>query len=216
MPRLKRVIVPLSYSSFATESYVNPGDYDKSYHWDVFYGADAFVKPLSPRRFSWVSLFTVKRAVDRTWSYYMEGDSLVEFTNNGWYYSGPDDQRDLERNGKDAGQFHDAFYAPQFHEVNIERVTEMATLCEAKGIQLYLISTPLWPSYLANTKGERMEKMTQTADSLSQALNIPYWNFIRDARFEAADFFDSNHLQAQGARKLTHILEAKMQAYEKP
>jgi hypothetical protein len=212
MPRLRRVILPLTYASLGSESQLMPDDYDKRYHFFHFFGCDSAVSPASPRYYSVVNLFTVRESVNRTWAYYMQGDSLVEFRRNGWYAT--EEQRDLARNGRESGIFQDRYYAESQVPANIERLLRIARGCQARGIRLYLVSTPMWASFLAHTRPERQTRMRSVADSLSRAEGFPWWDHTEDPRFGAADFFDSNHLRSQGANAYTRLIAKQIAAYE--
>ncbi|MEZ4828275.1 MAG: hypothetical protein R3C61_18600 [Bacteroidia bacterium] len=72
----------------------------------------------------------------------------------------------------------------------------------------------MYRTYIENTRPERYAAMTAVMDSLSAAWEVPYFDFTRDPRFEAADFFDSNHLRTQGAKKFSPMLRARIGEYE--
>ena len=213
MPQLKKVVLAVSYPSLGSESYKNPGDYNRSYHYAYFYGSDAFVDMLAPRRFSLVSLFTVKKSVNRSMAYYMEGDSLIEFDRNGWYNSDKEPARDLTQNGRDSGKLHDAVYDESLIAKNLEYLGDMIQLCKRRGVEVFLVSMPMWKSYIAQVNEGRYEKMVSAMDSLSSVEQLPYFNFTEDERFTGDDFFDSNHLNQVGAVKFTRIFNGLI--YEK-
>ncbi len=204
LPQLKRVIVPVSYSSLGTESYLNPGDYNRSYHFAHFYGSQAFVGMLELRRLSLVSLFSIKKAVDRSIDYYTGQDSLVEFAPNGWYPT--DVQRDLKQNGIDAGTFHDAYYDSSLFGTNLGYLEDMLARCRERQVEVIFLSMPMHPHYLKVVKQARYEAMVTKMDSFAAAQAVTYLNFTEDSRFADADFFDSNHLRTQGAEKFTKML----------
>jgi len=205
MPKLKRLILPVSYSSLGSESYLNPGDFNKSYHYAFFYGSDAFIKKLAPRRFSLVSLFTVKRSIDRSIDFYFEGDDLVECNELGWY-AGDEAPKPLQKSGETTGQLHDSFYSEDLVPINTAHVAAILQSCKAANIEVYLVSMPMYSSYMEHVTSERYEVMQRTVDSLSQAYQSPYFNYTYDPGFKTEDYFDSNHLNEQGANTFTKKL----------
>ena len=211
LPQLQTVIIPVSYPSLGAESDRNPGEYNKSYHFAYFYGSTAFTKWYSPRRYSLVSLFTIKKAVDRTYAYYTGRDSLVEFLPSGWFPT--EEQRDLERNARESGGFHDQYYDEALRPVNLDRLARMVAMCQERGVQPVLVSMPMWEGYARYTRPERFAYMTRATDSLAQSHGVPYFDFTWDPRFEDVDFFDSNHLRRQGALKFTHLLQDTLRAH---
>lgn len=213
MPNLKRLILPISYSSLGSESYLNPGAFNKSYHFAYFYGSDAFIKKLAPRRFSLVSLFSVKRSVDRSLAYYRGEDDLVECDEKGWY-QGNEAPKELERSGETTGALHDQFYDEELIPQNIQYVTDIIEACQAAGIDIYLLSTPMYKSYMDHVKEDRYQLMLTNLDSLSSRHKVPYLNFTFDNSYEAQHFFDSNHLNEEGADMFTQKLIDQIKSLE--
>lgn len=216
MPQLKRLILPVSYSSLGSESYLNPGDFNKSYHYSFFYGSDAFIKKLAPRRFSIVSLFTVKRSVDRSMAYFLEEDDLVECDQKGWY-AGDEQPKPLQKNGETTGQLHDVYYSEDLVSVNTDHVKAILEACKEANIEVYLVSMPMYKSYMETVKPERYEAMLKTIEELQDLYPISYFNHTYDKDFGEQDFFDSNHLNEQGAelftKKLTKAIDQKEQSH---
>lgn len=91
-------------------------------------------------------------------------------------------------------------------ETNYNRFKEMAEFCQSRNIQLVLITTPCWHSYYDNLDKEQLKKMYELTNRFKNEFNIPYFDYLKDPRFEADDFFDSNHLSDVGAIKFTKIL----------
>ncbi|RMG56606.1 MAG: hypothetical protein D6722_26235, partial [Bacteroidetes bacterium] len=179
--------------------------YNKSYYYAHYYGSRAFTHWYAPKRYSLVLLFSVKKAVDRSWAYFAGQDSLVEFDDRGWY--GTDTQRDLAENAANAGPFHDRYYDEGLQKTNLNRLQAMIELCQNRDIEPVLVSLPMWVGYRQHTQPERWAYMHQTTDSLAQAMGVPYLDFTEDARFTDEDFFDANHLRRQGAIRFTQILQ---------
>lgn len=210
MPRLKTVIIPVSYPSYGAESNLLPGDYNRSNHFHLFYGASKFVNYTKAPHYSWMALFTVKGSVERTIDYYYRGKPLVEADSNGWY--GTDEQRDLNKNAKDSGTFHDQFYAEKVIPVNIERVAHMLQVCKARGVRPILISTPMYSGYFDHTQPLRYSRMLAITDSLAAAYGVEYHNFSKDSTYNSTHFFDSNHLNRTGATRFSATMDALIQS----
>lgn len=92
-------------------------------------------------------------------------------------------------------------------ETNYERFKEMAKFCQSHNIQMILITTPCWYTYYDNLNKEQLKKMYELTHQFQKELNVPYFDYLKDTRFEADDFFDSNHLSDVGAIKFTKILD---------
>ena len=84
---------------------------------------------------------------------------------------------------------------------------EMAEFCKSHNIQLILITTPCWHSYYNNLNKEQLDKMYELTHRFQKQFDVPYLDYLKDTRFEADDFYDSNHLSDVGAIKFTKILD---------
>lgn len=92
-------------------------------------------------------------------------------------------------------------------ETNYERMKEMAEFCKNHHIQLILITTPCWHSYYDNLNKEQLSKMYELTHRFQKEFDVPYFDYLKDPRFKADDFYDSNHLSDIGAIKFTKILD---------
>lgn len=209
MPSLRTVVLPVSYLSLGTESNRNPGDFNRSYHYAIFYGVDTLVNPLSVKRYSVVNLFTIKNSVDRAIAWYEGKDSLVEFRRNGWFAT--DEQKELEKHGQDVAPYHNRLFHDELIPVNTQRISDIISFCQKRNIKVVLISTPVHRSYMNNISDYRYETMLKITDSLSREYRVPYYNFTQDPRFTDEDFFDSNHLRTRGAAKFSSLLDSLIQ-----
>ena len=98
---------------------------------------------------------------------------------------------------------------------NYLRMKELAEFCKSHNIQLVLITTPCWPSYYDNLNSEQLTKMYELTHKFVQENNLPYFDYLKDPRFKADDFYDSNHLSDVGAIKFTKILDKDIRSIER-
>lgn len=99
-------------------------------------------------------------------------------------------------------------------EQNYEQMREMAEFCKARGIQLVLITTPCWASYYEHLDAKQLAKMNELTEHFREEYNLPYFDYLKDSRFEADDFYDSNHLSDVGAIKFTKILDEDIRTFQ--
>lgn len=95
------------------------------------------------------------------------------------------------------------------------QMKELAEFCRSHNIQLVLITTPCWPSYYDNLNSEQLTKMYELTHKFVQENNLPYFDYLKDPRFKADDFYDSNHLSDIGAIKFTKILDKDIRSVER-
>lgn len=84
---------------------------------------------------------------------------------------------------------------------------EIADFCRDHNIRLILVTIPCWHSYNDKLDKNQINTMYQLIHQLQQEYGLIYLDYMRDERFEADDFYDSNHLSDQGATKFSKILD---------
>jgi len=57
--------------------------------------------------------------------------------------------------------------------------------------------------------------MYELTHKFVQENNLPYFDYLKDPRFKADDFYDSNHLSDVGAIKFTKILDKDIRSIER-
>ena len=91
-------------------------------------------------------------------------------------------------------------------EINTKRLRDIANTCKEKQITLILITTPCWHSYVELLDKRQLNKTYELIKQIQKDYDVVYFDYLKDKRFEANDFFDSNHLSEIGAEKFTIIL----------
>ena len=91
---------------------------------------------------------------------------------------------------------------------NIVLMKHIAEFCKSHNIQLVLITTPCWSSYYDNLDKKQLDRMYELTHKFQQEYQLPYFDYLKDSRFDADDFYDSNHLSDLGAVKFSKILNA--------
>ncbi len=94
----------------------------------------------------------------------------------------------------------------EYLSVNISCLENMIVLCKENNIRPIIITAPTWHSYYDNLDKTQYDEMQNTIKNIQSKYNIEYYNFIKDSRFEADDFYDGDHLSNIGAEKFTKIL----------
>lgn len=93
-------------------------------------------------------------------------------------------------------------------EYNTAKLRRLIVYCKSHGIRLVLVTTPCWHSYYDRLPKEQTEKMYSIISQMTKEYNISYLDYMKDTRFNADDFYDSNHLSDVGATKFSKILKA--------
>jgi len=97
-------------------------------------------------------------------------------------------------------------------KLNTKRIQDIITQCQAKQLNVYLVSFPVNYRYVNLVNTKKLTKMYETANDLALGNNnTTYVNLFEDKRFDDSDFFDANHLNVKGANKCSKILNQFIQ-----
>lgn len=94
---------------------------------------------------------------------------------------------------------------------NVGHLHGIARFCEERHARLLLVSTPLRPSYRNAQNPQQLVDMRHRLDVfLKIHPDAFYLDFSADPRFTAADFYDADHLNTDGAHKLSCLIRHRL------
>ncbi len=97
------------------------------------------------------------------------------------------------------------------YKYNTKIVNNLIAYCDKNNIEVILVSTPLYKSYLSAKIHKKDLRKIKYIDSLLLAnKKLHYYNFEKDKRFLVTDFKNDDHLNISGAKKFTEILNQKL------
>ncbi|MBC7935640.1 MAG: hypothetical protein H7Y86_09855 [Rhizobacter sp.] len=92
---------------------------------------------------------------------------------------------------------------------NKSKLNAMINYCLAHNIKVILLAHPMYATYINNEVAEKNKRKVQYVDSLMAAVpTIRYFNYETDPRFSVHDFKNDDHLNSDGARKYTKIIDS--------
>ena len=201
MPRLHNVILPFSYFSLWSDYEDQKTDDNYIIYYRLYmdcdihprigrYGLECFCMPSMTEKLR--ALFKPRRM---TWDEKGCGTNYTfESRDPKW----------------DNGKFRAAvttFSDTTLIEPNANRLNDIASYCAGHDIQLTLVRTPVTDSYIKYTdKSQEDINDKVLLRFLSSHPDVNFVDLYRDDRFDDADFFDSDHLNTNGAHKLSAIL----------
>jgi len=203
-PNLKRVILPVSYFTFHdADLELSPSDYYMVWDYKIYMDVD----------------------IHPDWSKYnFELARPVFFAKKfNQLFKGPEPTCDesgtcvtttLESRpgswsagGKKRADKHTAG-TNMFVSQNTQWLTAIAEYCRTHNIELILITTPTWHTYYQNLDAGQLATMRHIRDSIADRYSLRVFDYLTDPRFNADDFYDTDHLNYNhGAVKLTSILK---------
>lgn len=83
---------------------------------------------------------------------------------------------------------------------------ELLKFASRNGIEVIVITTPGYKTYLDNLDSLQLSEMKKNINDVYIHNNIKYFDFLSSPLFDESDFFDVDHLNEDGAKKLSAFL----------
>lgn len=200
---LKIIAIPIDYFSFFETLEVGTENWRvKNYH--LYYDITQYssfrnrLELLSPH---------IKISLRRAISHYMLKKTINTCDELGWatdYHSR--NSQDLTLTGASAAERHTAKNQNQLHQ-NLSYLNEICRFASQNKTIVILYSSPAYSSYTEKLNQDQLNKtityVSQVANSYD---NTFYFDLMSDQRFIAEDFYDADHLNEKGAKKLSQIM----------
>lgn len=208
--KLKTIIVPISFYSWFSKGLEHGSEAYRCRYYKIYMDCDLY-SDFSLYNLEISDYRTAQGKLDKIRSHETD-PGCNEY---GWGKTYTLASKDLLKweNGKEASAAVERHTAKSWDyiEDNLMIMRKIAQFCKNRNIQLILITTPCWHTYYDNLDKEQLSKMYELTYQFQKESGALYFDFLRDKRFEADDFFDSNHLSDVGAVKFTKILNSIMQ-----
>lgn len=95
---------------------------------------------------------------------------------------------------------------------NVQRLESIIQDCEHRGVRVILLTTPTYHTYYEQLEEKQYKETIATCSDLERRHgNVLYLNWIKNPDFTEDDFFDADHLNEYGAKKLTGMLNLYIQ-----
>lgn len=198
LSRLKHLVIPLSYHSLRESRMERPGDYI------IYFDLD--IPARINERFELLN-GSLRHNLSRLYGFYVDGKNEIWCDSLGWgthfYFPGKNDEESLEERGQAAAEEY-TLPGQESVKKNSEILKNIVRFAGEHNIHILFVTPPCYHTYTSRLNGEQMEEVTVTGYRL-QAGNrsVSYVNLLNDESFVAGDFYDADHLNAAGAKKLT-------------
>ena len=147
----------------------------------------------------------LKSNLKKTIKHYILDESFLTSSNLGWGTNFNSKNKKV-LNGAFTAKKHTAKNHDLYHE-NVKSIQKIIALCRKKNINIVFITTPTHSSYYENLKVTQLEKTTKTISELvKNNSNCMYLNYLKSEKFTNEDFYDSDHLNEIGSKKLSLFL----------
>lgn len=202
---LETVIIPISYFSLF-ETLETDVEQWRIKNYAIYYGLE--------NNYPFTAHFEtlnndVKLNLKKAVKHYVFQKSFLTSSSLGWG-TNFNSKNKKEFNGKYTSEKHTAKSYSLLDE-NTRTLEKIISLCKKKKLKILFLTTPTHSSYYKNINTKQLEKTTQTLTQLTQKnANCTYFNLLKSNWFTNEDFYDADHLNEIGAKKLSKYINQKI------
>ncbi len=213
MPRLKVVLIGISYFSFGFQLEDSIEAW-RAYYYYHFWG----VRPrnfsvFDPQAHSLIALYSFGMAQQYALKNFRV--NLAEgYADNGWkkVVQVSDERRVNDLTGQDRAQFHTGLIKNGFYAANRAYLEQLLKRLKERNIAVVFVSPPVYNTYRKFTDSAIDRLNEDQIKSLCREYGCGYYDYQADGRFTLADFDDNDHLNYQGAEKLSRLINSEVLA----
>ena len=209
MPNLKRVIATVDYASFREIKFEDGRNWFK---------AIPYKRRLKLHRHSDFSIYNFEISNFRSYAGTLKNVVVQKPSNKcdslgfGLNYTLARRNPRWKRTAADAMSHHTQA-RNDARAMEIEQCFDsMADICRAHGVELILTTPPVWKGYRALYDRAQLDEMRTYTKTVVERNHLRYFDMAADTAFTDNDFFDSDHLNSDGAAKFSRMLKQKLNA----
>ncbi len=205
LKNLKTVIVPISYFSLF-ETLETDVEKWRIKNYVIYYGFENKYQFLD----NFESLNNhITQNVKKGIKYYVLDKPYITASDLGW---------GTNFNSKNKKALKGAFTAKKhtaknfnLFDENVKSLQKIIALCKKNNIHIVFITTPTDRSYYENLNKIQIKKTIKTiTDLVKNNSNCNYLSLLKSEKFTKEDFYDADHLNEIGAKKLSLFLNQKI------
>lgn len=214
LSNLKAVIMPISYFTF-WEEMETCGEPWRMTYYNLYY----HLKKYRSVRYDFEIFGNQRVNLNKFITYYIKRDKTVLSSERGWNTINLSRKPlDLDETAKSAMRNHtipeiDSKENIRRFQENLHRLEKLLSFCSAQGVKVLFFTPPASEAYRNRLDKKQMDTTFETIRLVeSEHSNCDYINLLETPLFTDEDYFDSNHLNPEGARKLSLLLNEKLES----
>lgn len=199
---LRQVIVPISYFSFFSEGFENKKDWWYAINYKLYMDINVY-SDFSKYNFEISHLSVYSGKIQ---SLFSDKKLMCDSLGQGKDYLLENKAVTWENTATEAVKRH-TFENWDMLDENSMHLRKIIDFCENRSLSLVLVTTPTWHSYYEKLDKKQLDKMYEIIYTMQKKYNFSYYDYLKDSRFMADDFYDCDHLSSDiGAEKFAKIL----------
>lgn len=120
-----------------------------------------------------------------------------------------------EQMGTNSAIHHNKIGDDSIFVTNMRFIENIAEKCNSRNVKFILISAPIHHFYSDNMSEEKWQKIKSALSAIATKYeNVKYCDYLKSPLFTDIEFRDPNHLNYNGAYKLTHMLNDSIRKWE--
>jgi hypothetical protein len=206
LPKIKTVIISISYFSLWYDIYNNSIENWRDYYYYHFWKINTNSnEPFNIKKYSYISLY----GTDFTQQSFFENfQNLPDLTDDNGYLADsgilPASFTDADAHNR-VGE-HDRAMKESSLKSNLLYLREILSFLKSKRINAILVTCPVTKRYFSYTDASKNKFISESINLLCKEYGGNYLYYMNDERFTDNDFWDFDHLNVYGAEKFTRIL----------
>jgi len=115
-----------------------------------------------------------------------------------------------DQEGKKRVNLHNSIIKIENFKQTVAYLNEMIKMAKIKNIKVVIVTPPVYKTYYENCNEKLVKANNHLTQSFANLNGIDYFNYLKDKRFYKNDFYDNDHLNVQGARKFSTIINTEI------
>lgn len=212
LPKLKVVMLPVTYITLALRLEDGPEVW-RMKNYTLYY--DHVFSSHSLDRNSELFGSPFQSIYYRLKDYYIFGRSPLTCSRLGfgtnYTYA---ERKDLVATGKLAAERHTVKNKKEDYQSNMKSIESIVAVCKSRNIKVVLFTTPASRAYKTHLDNAQLDFTLKFANKLAQEQpeEVYYYDLLSDPDFADSDYYDGDHLNDRGARKMTLKINAFLSA----
>jgi len=214
MPKLKLVILPISYFSLEYQM-----DRTKTWTLAPFYYYFWGIPPqhwnsfLNPRYFSLTAAYGWEKVLQYIENGFTDNSWEIMKT-TGWWLQGNQELEDTPHESQ-MGLYsiqmqHIEIMKAERIPANMKLLENFIVACQSRNIMVALITTPVHHSYSDFMDPFKYQTMQNNIQYLVDQYHVSYHNYLEDPRFLDSDFYSRDHVNTKGSIKFSEIIDKEI------
>lgn len=200
---LKYIIMSVDYFTFLSNLKTSPEAW-RIKNYEIYYDINTSYRI---QDHSEILSNNLKTNLNRLRRFYVKNDKNITCSKLGWgtsYHS--EEKKNLVLTGKVAAKRHNKgnIENNQYFDENVKTLKSIVEFANEKNIKLIILTSPTYRTYVQYLDGHQLSITIETLNKIIELNpNITYCNLLEDREFTKDDFYDADHLNEIGAKKLS-------------